>query len=77
MPHARPSTLAQCRSVLLLTLVLLSRRLLPRTLHATAASDAIHHELQDLLRHGELSVSQQTALLASVKERQAALARSI
>jgi hypothetical protein len=43
----------------------------------TAASDAIHHELQDLLRHGQLSVAQQTALLASVKERQAALAGSL
>ena len=41
------------------------------------ASDAIHHELQDLLRHGQLSVAQQEALLRSVKERQAALTKTL
>lgn len=45
--------------------------------YASRASDALHHELQDLLRQGQLSVTQQSAMLASLKERHAALARSL
>ena len=44
---------------------------------SSKASDAIHRELQDLLRHGTLSVHQQAALLRSVKERQAALTKAL
>ena len=42
------------------------------------ACDSIHHELQDLLRQGQLSVTQQAALLRAIKERgHAALAKSL
>ena len=43
--------------------------------YPTKACDAIHDELQDLLRQGELGVAEQVRLLSSVKERHAALAK--
>ena len=44
---------------------------------ASKACDALHNELQDLLRRGGLSVTQQAALLAAVKERHVALGNSL
>ena len=41
------------------------------------AADAIHHELQDLLRQGELSVKQQSDLLRSIKDRHAELLKAL
>ena len=38
-------------------------------------ADAIHHEMQDMLRQGELSLGQQAALLRSIKGRHADLAK--
>lgn len=43
--------------------------------YPTKASDAIHHEVQDLLHQGQLSVSQQAAMLRSLVQRHAALAK--
>jgi hypothetical protein len=45
--------------------------------YASKACDALHNELQDLLRRGGLSVTQQAALLAAVKERHVALGNSL
>ena len=45
--------------------------------YASNACDALHNELQDLLRRGGLSVTQQAALLAAVKERHVALGNSL
>ena len=45
--------------------------------YTAKACDAIHHELQDLLRRGQLSVAQQAALLASVKQRHMALGKAM
>ena len=45
--------------------------------YASNACDALHNELQDLLRRGGLTVTQQAALLASVKERHVALGNSL
>jgi hypothetical protein len=43
--------------------------------YPAGAADAIHHETQELLRQGGLSVEQQTALLRSLKARHAELAK--
>lgn len=45
--------------------------------YASNACDALHNELQDLLRRGGLTVTQQAALLAAVKERHVALGNSL
>jgi nuclear-control-of-ATPase protein 2 len=45
--------------------------------YASKACDALHNELQDLLRRGGLSVTQQAALVAAVKERHVALGNSL
>uniref|UniRef100_A0A7S2B9H0 Uncharacterized protein n=1 Tax=Haptolina brevifila TaxID=156173 RepID=A0A7S2B9H0_9EUKA len=43
--------------------------------YPTKSCDAIHHQVQDLLHQGQLSVSQQAALLRSLVQRHAALAK--
>ena len=43
--------------------------------YPTGEADAIHHEMQELLRQGGLSVDQQMALLRSLKARHNDLAK--
>lgn len=43
--------------------------------YATREADTIHHEMQDLLRQGELSLGQQAALLRSIKGRHSELGK--
>lgn len=39
------------------------------------ATEAVHHEVQDLLHQGQITVSQQRALLSSLMQRHTALAK--